>query len=176
MICSTAAAHVPLVLSCLVNSSTLAATLNRSLFRLFVSWLVWQPDTDLFRVSSTCVNSFVSFTFTVCWLTLNRSLFRFCCIWHFLLTRHWFFQCQQLLYIGIILQYNSDPVAADFEQVTVSIRLFFTWVLCVYILLDKSCHIFYLLGLNSTVWPGHLWLYDGRWLVYFFLRLRIKSF
>ena len=37
MICSTSVAHVPLVLSCLLNPSALAAaTLNRSLFRLFV--------------------------------------------------------------------------------------------------------------------------------------------
>ena len=42
-------------------------------------------------------------------------------------------------------------MAADFEQVTVSIRLFFTWVLCIYIILDKGCHILYVFGLNSTV-------------------------
>ena len=35
--------------------------------------------------------------------------------------------------------------------VTVSIRLFFTTVLCIYIILDKGCHILYVLGLNSTV-------------------------
>ena len=34
------------------------------------------------------------------------------------------------------------------QQVTVSIRLFFTWVLCI---LDKGCHILYVFGLNSTV-------------------------
>ena len=37
------------------------------------------------------------------------------------------------------------------QQVTVSIRLFFTWVLCIYIILDKGCHILYVFGLNSTV-------------------------
>ena len=42
-------------------------------------------------------------------------------------------------------------MAADFEQVTVSIRLFFTWVLCFYIILDKGCHILYVFCLNSTV-------------------------
>ena len=31
------------------------------------------------------------------------------------------------------------------------IRLFFTWVLCIYIILDKVCHILYTFGLNSTV-------------------------
>ena len=42
-------------------------------------------------------------------------------------------------------------MAADIEQVTVSIRLIFTWVLCIYIILDKGCHILYVFGLNSTV-------------------------
>ena len=42
-------------------------------------------------------------------------------------------------------------MAADSEQVTVSIRLFFTWVLCIYMILDKGCHILYVFGLNSTV-------------------------
>ena len=49
------------------------------------------------------------------------------------------------------MQYNSDSMAADFEQVTVSISLFFTWVLCYYIILGKGCHILYVFGLNSTV-------------------------
>ena len=38
-------------------------------------------------------------------------------------------------------------MAAAFEQVTVSIRLFFTWIK----VLDKGCHILYVFGLNSTV-------------------------
>ena len=42
-------------------------------------------------------------------------------------------------------------MAADIEQVTVSIRFIFTWVLCIYIILDKGCHILYVFGLNSTV-------------------------
>ena len=37
------------------------------------------------------------------------------------------------------------------QQVAISIRLFFTWVLCIYIILDKGCHILYVFGLNSTV-------------------------
>ena len=37
------------------------------------------------------------------------------------------------------------------KRVTVSIRLFFTWVLFIYIILDKGCHILYVFGLNSTV-------------------------
>ena len=55
------------------------------------------------------------------------------------------------MYIGVILQDNSGSITADFEQVTVSIRLFFTWVLCMCIVLDKGCHILYVFGLNSTV-------------------------
>ena len=37
------------------------------------------------------------------------------------------------------------------KQVTVSIRLFFTRVLCIYITLNKGCNILYVFGLNSTV-------------------------
>ena len=40
-------------------------------------------------------------------------------IWHCLLTRHWFVKYQQNLYIGVILQYNSGSVAADFKQLIV---------------------------------------------------------
>ena len=50
------------------------------------------------------------------------------------------------------MQYISDSMVANFEQVTVSIRLFFTWVLCIYIILDKGYHILYVFGLNSTVY------------------------
>ena len=42
-------------------------------------------------------------------------------------------------------------MAADFDQVTVSICLFFTWVPCIYINLDKVCHTLYVFGLNSKV-------------------------
>ena len=42
-------------------------------------------------------------------------------------------------------------MAADFEQVTVSIRLLFTWVLCIYIILDKGCHILRVFDLNSAM-------------------------
>ena len=42
-------------------------------------------------------------------------------------------------------------MAADFEQITVSICLFFTWVLCIYVILEKGCHILYVFCLNSTV-------------------------
>ena len=79
-------------------------------------------------------------------------------------------------------------MAADFEQVTVSIYSFFTWVLCIYIILDKGKHILYGFGLNSTVCSHivgvHLFsdqvtygftmdadLYNS-----FLLPLRIKSF
>ena len=117
----------------------------------FPTLITNQTDTDLFHVSSTCVTSFVSFAFMVCWLTLNRSLFWFYCIWHCFLTRHWFVQCQQHFYIGVIMQYNSGSMNADFEQVTVSILLFFTWILRIYIILDKVCHILHVFGLNRTV-------------------------
>ena len=35
------------------------------------------------------------------------------------------------------------------QQVTVSIRLFFTWLLCIYIILDEECYILYVFGLNN---------------------------
>ena len=49
------------------------------------------------------------------------------------------------------MQYNSGSMAADFEQVAVSIRLFFTWVLRIYIILDIRWHILYVFGLNSMM-------------------------
>ena len=84
-------------------------------------------------VSSTCVTSFIAFAFTVCGLNLNRSLFRFHCIWHHLLTRYWFVQYQQLLHNRVILQYNSGKMTAEFEQVTVLIH-FFSLRYCVFTL------------------------------------------
>ena len=156
MICSHVSSTCAIGVILFVWSQRIGLTLNRLLFRLFVSWLFvsclacW-PDTDLCHVSSTCVIDFVSLAFKVCWLALNRSLFRFHCIWHCLLIRHWFAQCQQHLNIGVILQYNYGSVVVDFEQVTVSIRFLFTWVLCIYIILDKGCHILYVFSLDSTV-------------------------
>ena len=80
MICSTSA-QVVMVLSCLCNPSALVANFEQVIV-LDICFL--QPDTDLFHVSSssTCVIGFVSFAFTVRWLTSNRSLFRFYCFWH----------------------------------------------------------------------------------------------
>ena len=79
-------------------------------------------------------------------------------------------------------------MAADFEQVTISIRLFFTWVLCIYIMLDKRRHILHVFGLNSTMYNHivgvHLssdqatydFMMDGDLCNSFLLRLQIKSF
>ena len=88
------------------------------------------------------------------------------------------------------MQYNSGSMTADFEQVTGSIGLFFTWVLCIYIILYKGCHILYVFGLNSTVGSHivsvHLYLsndqvtYDFKMAAdlynSFLLHQRIKSF
>ena len=74
------------------------------------------------------------------------------------------------------------------QQVTVSIRLFFTWVLCIYIILDKGCHILYVFGLNSTVRSHIVGVHlSSDQVTYYFmmnadlynsflLRLRIKRF
>ena len=79
-------------------------------------------------------------------------------------------------------------MAAEFEQVTISIRLFFTWVICIYIILDKGWHILYVFGLNSTVCSRivgvHLssdqvtygFMVDADLYNSFLLRVRIKSF
>ena len=125
-------------------------TLNRSFLRLFVSCLVCWPHTDFFHVSSTCVTGFVSFAFVVFWLTLNRSLFWFYCIWHCLLTRHWFVQCQQHLYIGVVLQYNFGSMAALWTSHRFNTFIFHFGTVYL-VLLHKGCHILYVFGLNSTM-------------------------
>ena len=70
----------------------------------------------------------------------------------------------------------------------VSVRLFFTWVLCIYIILEKGCDILYVFGLNSMVCSHtvgvHLssdqitydFMMDADLYNSFLLRLRIKSF
>ena len=92
------------------------------------------------------------------------------------------------MYIGVILQYNSGSMAADFQQFTVSIRLFFIWLLGIYIILDKVCQILYVFGLNITV-CSHIvvvllssdqvtygFMMDADLYNRFLLRLCIKSF
>ena len=92
------------------------------------------------------------------------------------------------MYDEVILQYNSGSMTADFEQVTVSIHLFSTWLLFIYIILDKGCHILYVFGLNSMVCSHivrvHLssdqvtyrFMIDADLYNSFLLRLRIKIF
>ena len=65
---------------------------------------------------------------------------------------------------------------------------FLTWVLCIYIILDKSCHILYVFGLNSMVCShivgGHLsndqvtyyFMIDADLYDSFLLRLLVKRF
>ena len=88
-------------------------------------------------------------------------------------------------YLAVQFWFNG---CCCFEQVTVSIRLFFTWVLCIYVILDKGCHILYVFGLNSTVCSHivgmHLssdqvtygFMMDADLYNSFLLCLRIKSF
>ena len=86
---------------------------------------------------------------------------------------------------------------ADFEQVIVPVllylslfgneHLFFIWVMYIYIILDKGCHIWYVFGLNSTVCSHiigvHLssdqvtyyFIIDADLYNSFLLRLRIKN-
>ena len=74
------------------------------------------------------------------------------------------------------------------QQVTVSICLFFTWVLCIYIIFDKVCHILYVFGLNSKVCShvegvhlssnqvNYYFMMDADLYNKFLLRLPIRSF
>ena len=74
------------------------------------------------------------------------------------------------------------------QEVTVSICLFFTWVLCIYIIFDKVCHILYVFGLNSKVCShvegvhlssnqvNYYFMMDADLYNSFLLRLRIGSF
>ena len=86
------------------------------------------------------------------------------------------------------LAVNSGSMVADFEQITVSIRSFFSWLLCIYIILDKGCHILFVFNLNSTV-CGHIvgvhlssyqvtygFMMNADLNNSFLLRLRIKNF
>ena len=130
---------------------------------------------------------FFSFAFTLCWLTLSKSLFRFYCIWHCLLTGHWFVQCSRTCKLGlsrsiILVQWLLLGTSHCFN------RFVFIWILCIYIILDKVCYILYVFGLNSTVCSHivgvHLsihkviyhFMMDADLYNSFLLRLRIKSF
>ena len=58
---------------------------------------------------------------------------------------------EQHLCIKVVLQYNSGAMVAHFKQVNVLLRLFFTWILCIYVILDKGCHILCVFGLTIVV-------------------------
>ena len=66
----------------------------------------------------------------------------------------------------------------SWQQVTVSIRLFFTWLLCIYIILDKGCYILYAFRLNnlSSDQVTYYLMMDADLYNSFLPRLRIKSF
>ena len=67
-------------------------------------------------------------------------------------------------------------------------RLFFSWGLCIYIILDKGCHILYVFGLNSTACSyrvdvhlssnkaTYYFMMDADLYNSFLLRLRLKRF
>ena len=92
------------------------------------------------------------------------------------------FMCTYALTLSLFMFLSYGVL---WQQVTVSIRLFFTWVLCI---LDKGCHILYVFGLNSTVCSHivgvHLssdqvtyyFMMDADLYNSFLLRLRIRSF
>ena len=79
-------------------------------------------------------------------------------------------------------------MTANFEQVIISVPLSFTWVQCIYIILDKGCRILYVFCLNDTVYSHivgvHLssnqvtydYMTDADLYNSFLLRLRLKRF
>ena len=148
MICSTSAAHVPLGLSCLLNSSALAAVFEQVIVPaicflpclLTRYWFVSCQQHMCHRFRLLCIYGVFA---VLLYLALFVNWTLICTMSAALV--HWSF-----------LQYNSGSMAADFEQFTVSIRLFFTWALCIYIILNKGCHILYVFSLSSrSVQPHH---------------------
>ena len=130
------------------------------------------------------VTGFVSFGFTVCWLTLNRSLFRFYYIWHCLLTRHGFVQCSSTCTLGlsgsiILVQWLLTLNKSPFQYVYFSlgycvfalfqIKVFIFWILC------RVCS--HIIGVHlSSDQVTYGFMMDADLYNSFLLRLRIKSF
>ena len=56
------------------------------------------------------------------------------------------FMCTYALTLSLFMFLSYGVV---WQQV--AIRLFFTWVLSIYIILDEGSHVLYVFGLNSTV-------------------------
>ena len=97
---------------------------------LFVFWLRNRPSIKYVRNQGNGEGSSKMFTDAY----RGRGVSRFMCTYALTLSLFMFLSYRVL-----------------WQQITVSIRLFFTWVLCIYIILDKGCHILYVFGLNSTV-------------------------
>ena len=95
------------------------------------------------------------------------------------------FMCTYALALSLFMFLSYGVL---WQQVTVSIRLFFTWVLCIYIIFDKVCHILYVFGLNSMVCThiegvhlssnqsNYYFMMDADLYNKFLLRLPIRSF
>ena len=145
------AEHVSLVLSCLLNPSALAGDFEQVIVPVICFLVICFLPCLLTRYwFVSCCHGFHLLCIYGVLADFEQVIIQVLLYLHCLLTRHWFVQCQQRLYIAVILQYNSGSMSADSEQVAVSIRLFFTCSLCIYIILDKVCHILYVFGLNST--------------------------
>ena len=72
------------------------------LFPVYLFSALFANQIRICFMPATRVTGFVSFAFRVCWLMLNRWLL-YCtyCIWHYLLTRHWFVQCSSTCTLGL---------------------------------------------------------------------------
>ena len=137
---STSVAHVLLVLTWLFNTSALAADSEQVIFPVICFLLCLLTRYWFLSCQQHMSHRFRLLCIYGVFADFEQAIVPVLLYWHYLLTRYWFAKCQEHLYIEAILQYNSGSIAADLEQVIVLIRLFFTWVLCIYIILEKGCH------------------------------------
>ena len=131
-ICSTSAAHMPLVLSGYVIPVHWLLADFEQVFILVICFLpclltrYWFISCQCHRFCLLCINGMLAdFEQLIVWVSLFPAL---------LLIGHWFVQCQQHLYIRVILWYNYGSVATDFGKVKFSRRLFLIWVFYIYII------------------------------------------
>ena len=155
MICFTSAAHLPLVLSCLLNPSTLTADFEHVIVPVICFLVICFLPCLLTRYWFVSCQQHVSSVLSPFLLRCVVYLWTGCC--------SSFIAAGTVCYLDIDLFTVSSTCTSGLScsiilvqwllvwQVTVSIRLFFTWVPCIYIILDKVCNILYVFSLNSTV-------------------------
>ena len=133
MIFSTSAAHVPLVLSCLLNPNALAADFEQVIVPVICflvicfmpclltrHWFVSCPQHMCHQFRLLCIYGVLAdFEQVIIPVLLYLLL---------LLTRHWFVECQQHLCIRVILQYNSGSCALGLSCSIILVQQFNTFI------------------------------------------------